>query len=32
MSQMVVRLKDFLIAKLQNCYECEALFLKRSQD
>jgi hypothetical protein len=32
MSQIIVRLKDFLIAKLQNCYESEALFLKRSQD
>lgn len=32
MSQIIVRLKDFLISKLKNCYECEALFLKRSQD
>ena len=32
MSRILVRLKDFLIDKLQKCYETEALYLKRSQD
>lgn len=32
MSKIMVRLKDFLLSKLNNSYECEALFLKRSQD
>lgn len=32
LSKILVRLKDFLIHKLQNCYEAEALYLKRSQE
>jgi hypothetical protein len=32
MSKILMRLKDFLIAKLQNSYDCDAQFLKRSQD